>query len=226
MERWLELLSQFNFKLDHRAGKKYNNADSLSRWDCDPDQYDCYDRDTIISELPCGGCEHCIKKQEKLSDFFEVDDIVPNTVKQLKFRKSNDVAKPPLTNDDLRNRCPYKNRGQMPNVTLFLACFIALLTLTIVVVARSCLGRIYLGLRNCGQFTYWAVFAMPQILRSGGDGTNQLPTRDLHQFFKVTQAQGTVPAENAPEESVHIEEYTDVPSWISGYRTYNAMILT
>ena len=224
MARWLELLSQFNFKLEHRAGKKHNNADSLSRRDCDPDQCDCYDRDTIVSELPCGGCEHCIKKHKKWSDFFEVDDIVPLTVKQLKFRKSNDVAKPPLTNDDLRNRCPYKNRGQMPNVTIFLACFIALLTLTIVV-ARSCLGRIYVGLRNCGQFTYWAVFAMLQTLRSGEDGADHLPTRGLHKFFKVTQAQGTVPSENAPEESAHIEEDTDVPSWIGGYSTEEIMNL-
>ena len=50
---------------------------------------------------------------------------------------------------------------------------------------------------------------MLQTLRSGGDGANQLPARGLHQFFKVTKAQGIVPAENAPEESAHVEEDTD-----------------
>ena len=32
--RWLEILEEFNYKVEHRPGKKHNNADSLSRRPC------------------------------------------------------------------------------------------------------------------------------------------------------------------------------------------------
>lgn len=33
--RWLEVLTQFNFEIQHREGKKHQNADALSRNDTD-----------------------------------------------------------------------------------------------------------------------------------------------------------------------------------------------
>jgi len=46
MARWLEILSQFNFKIEHRKGSKHLNCDSLSGIPCDPD-FDCYDQDSF-----------------------------------------------------------------------------------------------------------------------------------------------------------------------------------
>ncbi len=43
MARWMETLGTYDLKVQHRPGRKHMNADSLSR-------------------LPCGGCDHCVKK--------------------------------------------------------------------------------------------------------------------------------------------------------------------
>ena len=77
MARWLEVLSQYRFKIVHRDGKKHRNADSLSRVPCDPTECSCYDGQTLLSDLPCGGCNVCIKRHEQWSSFQEVDDVVP-----------------------------------------------------------------------------------------------------------------------------------------------------
>ena len=216
MARWLELLSQFNFRLEHRAGKKHMNADALSRRDCDPDQCDCYDRDSILPELPCGGCDKCTKKHEQWSDFFEVDDVVPLSARVQHIRGNVNL---PHHDDDLQKNILYNDGGPTPNVTIFLACFIALITLTFVVVC-SCFGRILKVLQNCGQFTYWAVFAIWQTLRSGRGGANHLPSGGLPRVFKVNQASSTMPTADTPTAGVN-EESTisrgEYQSWIDGY---------
>lgn len=45
--RWFELLSQYEFKVEHRAGRSHSNADALSRRPCPLD------------------CKHCNKAEEK-----------------------------------------------------------------------------------------------------------------------------------------------------------------
>ena len=77
LARWLEILSQFNFSIIHRSGKKHLNADSLSRLPCEPDDCECFDGQTILEDLPCKGCDKCQKKHQLWSDFFEVDDVIP-----------------------------------------------------------------------------------------------------------------------------------------------------
>lgn len=74
--RWIEILSQFDFKIEHRAGKRHANADALSRIPCDPEVCDCYDDVTILSDLPCGGCDTCLKKHKEWSDFSKLDDVL------------------------------------------------------------------------------------------------------------------------------------------------------
>ena len=64
--RWLESLSQYNFKIQHRPGKKHQNADSLSRKDFD--QQNCH-------ELNCR-CEKCIQQQQEWSKFDQDIDTV------------------------------------------------------------------------------------------------------------------------------------------------------
>ena len=84
MARWLEILSQFDFKIEHRAGKKHGNADSLSRIPCEPQECNCYDGETVIADLPCEGCHQCARKHQEWSNFMELDDVVPLTVKPVK----------------------------------------------------------------------------------------------------------------------------------------------
>lgn len=82
MARWLEVLSQFDFRIEHRAGKQHGNADGLSRQGCDPEECTCYDGESVVSELPCHGCDSCVKKHREWSAYFEeVGDIVPLVTK-------------------------------------------------------------------------------------------------------------------------------------------------
>ena len=82
MARWLELLSQYNFQIQHRAGVKHGNADALSRFPSAEEECTCYDGPGILEHLPCGGCETCQKKHLQWSPFLEVDDVVPLTSKK------------------------------------------------------------------------------------------------------------------------------------------------
>lgn len=75
LARWIESISQFNFQIQHRAGKLHGNADGLSR--IQPD-CDCYNAGSDISSLPCGGCNFCLKKHQQWERFDKfVDDVVP-----------------------------------------------------------------------------------------------------------------------------------------------------
>ena len=83
--RWIEILSRFHFKIIHRNGLKHLNADSLSRIPCDPDDCDCYDGQTVVEDLPCGGCDKCKTKHNKWSNFNDVDDIVPLSTRCIRY---------------------------------------------------------------------------------------------------------------------------------------------
>jgi transposase InsO family protein len=83
MARWLELLSQYNFSIQHRPGVKHGNADALSRYPCPPDDCPEYDGVTALEDLPCGGCKACTRKHEQWSPFQQVDDVVPLTAKRV-----------------------------------------------------------------------------------------------------------------------------------------------
>ena len=82
MARWLEILSQYDFCVVHRQGSKHGNADFLSRA-CEPASCNCYDGQTILSDLPCSGCTECAKKHEQWSSFMKDDNIV-----QMKLRRT------------------------------------------------------------------------------------------------------------------------------------------
>ena len=94
MAQWLEVLCQYKFKIIYHDGKKHSNADALSRVPCDPAECSCYDRQSVLSDLPCGGCDVCNKKHEQWSSFQEVDDVVPG--KKSKMQGSV-VSFPPVT---------------------------------------------------------------------------------------------------------------------------------
>ncbi len=62
--RWIEILSEYDFSIEYRAGAKHSNADALSRcpnpWDCD-----CGDVDNLEC-LRCGPCMKCKKRSDDM----------------------------------------------------------------------------------------------------------------------------------------------------------------
>ena len=56
LARFLEELSQYNFKILHRKGAEHVNADALSRIRDPLEECDCYTAGQNLRDLPCGGC--------------------------------------------------------------------------------------------------------------------------------------------------------------------------
>ena len=70
--------ANYQFKIEHRAGRLHTNADALSRKWCGIKECDCYERDIKPEMLPCGGCKKCLRMHEEWQRFQEeVDDIIP-----------------------------------------------------------------------------------------------------------------------------------------------------
>ena len=105
MARWLEIMAQFDFKIEHRAGKKHGNADALSMVPCDPDECTCYDGRTILTELPCGGCDKCVAKSELWPDFNKVDDVIPLSTRRIHATSADKVESPQNTLDIVKSSC-------------------------------------------------------------------------------------------------------------------------
>lgn len=77
LARWLEVLSQYIMKIQHRSGNKHVNADILSRYQPGTP---CHEMSiyTDPKDLPCQGCAHCTKIHRSWSTFAtEIDDTVP-----------------------------------------------------------------------------------------------------------------------------------------------------
>lgn len=68
--RWLEVLAQYDFEIQHRPGSKHNNADSLSRKDYEKNNCDhIFDGDE--------NCPECKNRKEEWEEFYtEVDNVV------------------------------------------------------------------------------------------------------------------------------------------------------
>ena len=76
LARWLEVLSQYQFQIVHRAGKNHSNCDSISRRWTDCEECSCYQYGVSLENLPCGGCRTCTQRDREWSHFHEnVDDI-------------------------------------------------------------------------------------------------------------------------------------------------------
>ena len=60
IQRWIEILSAYDFQIEYRPGAKHGNADGLSR--C-PNPQDCVCPDLDNEEvLKCGPCNKCLKR--------------------------------------------------------------------------------------------------------------------------------------------------------------------
>jgi hypothetical protein len=76
LARWLEELSHYNMDIRRRLGKKHCNADGLSRITAS----ECPIVDLVVrpSDLPCGGCQKCLKANQAWNTFAEeVNDVAP-----------------------------------------------------------------------------------------------------------------------------------------------------
>ena len=144
MARWIEILSEYDFVIEHREGRKHGNADAMSRLPCDPDNCDCYDKNTILEELPCGGCPTCRKRHRDWSNFLEEADVVPLSVKTVRPPcESNGKAKYCAPKDDLSHITGTNNTGYV----------FSLLTILVVVV---CFAVVIV----CGHTHFDKLFAM------------------------------------------------------------------
>ena len=84
LARWLEELSQYNFRILHRRGLDHINADRLSRIEVPSLQCDCYSAVDDVKYLQCGGCATCSRAHKQWSRFNEdVDDVVPLAVRNI-----------------------------------------------------------------------------------------------------------------------------------------------
>lgn len=66
--RWIEILSQFNFSIQYRPGKKHGNTDALSRMCIDPKNCNCALEEIDYAEplpLKCGPCKKMYKKNSR-----------------------------------------------------------------------------------------------------------------------------------------------------------------
>ena len=127
MARWIEILSQYDFMIEHRDGKKHGNADAMSRMPCDPDHCDCYDKNTILDELPCGGCTTCRKRHRDWSTFLEDDDVVPLSVKTVRPpRETKRTRESHAPNDNHSRDTGHNNTGRvysLVTIMLIILCF-------------------------------------------------------------------------------------------------------
>ena len=90
LARFLEELSQYNFKLIHRKGAEHTNADALSRVKDPLEQCDCYSAGQKLQDLPCGGCPYCTRAHKQWARFNDdVDDVVPLAVRSVGVEITN-----------------------------------------------------------------------------------------------------------------------------------------
>ena len=86
LARWLEELSQYDFRVIHRRGTEHINADRLSRIEDPLESCNCYTAGDDVRNLPCGGCTYCVRAHNQWGRFNEdVDDVVPLAIRSIKL---------------------------------------------------------------------------------------------------------------------------------------------
>jgi len=91
LARWIQVIQEYDYRIEHRPGKRHGNADALSR--TPPNECE---RSSSISSLPCGGCSECKRKAEQWVVFdAEVDNVIPLAAKvgKVRTRRSQEIPK-------------------------------------------------------------------------------------------------------------------------------------
>lgn len=101
LARWLEELCQYNFDIEHRAGKYHSNA-AMSR--CGGElsiKCNCYQAGKNVSDLPCGGCKHRRRLHDHWERFEEdVDDVVPLAVRSIQCTSEEHIIDNPSAGEE------------------------------------------------------------------------------------------------------------------------------
>ena len=88
LARWLEELSQYDFKMTHRKGKDHTNADALSRIPDEMAFCEAYQAGVELACLPCGGCRYCERAHREWARFErDVDEVIPLSKLPLRVRR-------------------------------------------------------------------------------------------------------------------------------------------
>ena len=128
LARWLEELSQYHMRIEHRKGVLHSNADSLSRVSTSQRECDCYEAGKLLSSLPCGGCKYCTQKHRDWEKFHEdIDDVVPLAVVRtvgvsltpnvtwLRNYQPKDLAKRQLTDPNIKKFLEWTQQTKPPD---------------------------------------------------------------------------------------------------------------
>ena len=94
--RWIEILSQFNFSIQYRPGKKHRNADALSRMCIDPKNCNCALEEIDYAEplpLKCGPCKKCTKRTQEIMSQVKLDQPDRQDDKQTVPERSTDIIR-------------------------------------------------------------------------------------------------------------------------------------
>jgi hypothetical protein len=97
--RWQERLTDYNFEIIHRPGKKHGNADGLSRR---PE-----DENTAESVVPCGPCKKCLKQE------LPAEEVVNAVQTRQSTAKANAAPPTPMENCDENSWMPSYTNSQM-----------------------------------------------------------------------------------------------------------------
>ena len=95
LARFIEELSQYNFKILHRKGINHENADALSRIRDPLKECDCYKAGLSVEDLPCGGCPYCRRAHRQWARFNDdVDDVVPLAIRSIDLDMTQNNSQP------------------------------------------------------------------------------------------------------------------------------------
>ena len=107
LHRWIQTLQEFNFKIEHRPGRKHTNADGLSRRPRRPcNREDCPDCSTCRSEKTTLGHKHLEERVDRLLNPLE-EDYGLNPLRSVPSRGADaqvieDLSFPELTKQDIK----------------------------------------------------------------------------------------------------------------------------
>ena len=107
LARWLEVLSEFNFKIQHRPGRSHQNADALSRLPCPQCKRETHDEDVVRHlEVEPGGSSE--KPDASVSETSLPEAVGDDLIESL---SSEELSALQLADPDLKIAIGWKEAG-------------------------------------------------------------------------------------------------------------------
>ncbi|MCG8112252.1 MAG: reverse transcriptase, partial [Candidatus Thiodiazotropha taylori] len=90
--RWIEILSQYDFSIEYRPGRKQGHCDALSRCE-NPHKCECPEQNTL-EPLKCGPCKKCIKRAQDMMHQNWYKELTESQIKtpEVKSSKESDLV--------------------------------------------------------------------------------------------------------------------------------------